>query len=272
MIRLAIFGRPVSHSLSPRVHGLFAAQCGLAVDYRPIDTGPGELAGALAAFAAEGGTGCNVTLPLKREAMSLAAHCSDRVTRAGAANTLWMEERGWSAENTDGIGLVDDLRRLGLDPGGRRVALLGAGGAAAGVTAPLLAAGPAVLHILNRSADKAEALAASHADLGPVSGHALESLGDRDVTGPGYDLVLNATSLGQAGDIPPLTAAMFRDEGFLYDLNYGQAATPLSRWANETGIPYSAGIGMLVGQAAAAFRLWTGETPDVEGVIEELVA
>lgn len=267
VIRLAVFGRPVRHSLSPRIHRAFADQAGIEARYDAIDTGPGELAGALEAFAAEGGTGCNVTLPLKGEAMNLAARCSERVARAGAANTLTLEGGGWAAENTDGIGLVADLRRLGLDPEGRRLALLGAGGAAAGVLGELLRAGPRAVCIFNRTADRARELARRHANLGPVTGQGFDA-----PEGEGFDLVLNATSLGHDGGRPPLDASLFTTNGSLYDLNYGAAAAPLEAWARIAGMPFHDGLGMLVGQAAESFRCWTGFSAAVQPVLNELAS
>ncbi len=265
MIRLAVFGQPVGHSLSPRIHALFGEQAGLDIDYRAIETAPGMLETSLQTFAEAGGLGCNVTLPLKGEAMALARECSDRVYLARAANTLLLEDNGWRAENTDGTGLVSDLRRLGLDPADRDIALLGAGGAAAGVTAALLEARPRKLTIFNRDADKARTLADRHARLGPVSGHPLEDLADAHV-----DLVLNATSLGHRGGRPPVHAGLFRPGATLYDLNYGPAARPLGDWCDTAGIAFHAGLGMLVGQAAESFHLWTGHHPDVAPVIRTL--
>lgn len=266
MIRLAVFGQPVKQSLSPRIHRLFAEQAGLVVDYRAIECPPGGLGEALETLAERGGRGCNVTLPLKQEAMTLAELRSERVELAGAANTLTRTETGWSAENTDGTGLVADLLRLGLDPAGRRVALIGAGGAAAGVTAALLAAKPATLAIFNRTAERARDLANRHRHLGPVTGHGLDALASER-----FDLVLNATSQGHAGGLPPVHPDLFETDAHLYDLNYGPAAHPLQAWAQDHDIPYSPGIGMLVGQAAESFRIWTGVEPELEVVIEALV-
>ena len=265
MIVLAVFGQPVRHSLSPRIHARFAEEAGLDVAYTAIETGPGELSGALEAFRAQGGVGCNVTLPLKHEAMALAATCSERVERAGAANTLILDGDRWAAESTDGTGLVSDLRRLGLNPAGRRVALIGAGGAGASVTAAVLEANPAQLRIYNRSADKAVTLANRHADLGPVEADGFDALGRES-----FDLVLNATSLGHEGGQPPLSPGLFSDSGVLYDLNYGNAAAPLAAWAAEHNLRFHDGLGMLVGQAAESFRLWTGFEPAAEPVIESL--
>lgn len=265
MITLAVFGQPVLHSLSPRIHLAFGRQAGLSVAYRAIEVAPGGLAGALEALAARGGIGCNVTLPLKHEAMSLARTWSEHVELAQAANTLLRDGDGWHGETTDGTGLVTDLRRCGLDPAGKRVALLGAGGAAASVCAALLDADPTELRIYNRTADRALALAERHRALGPVTADRMDRLGEEP-----FDLVLNATALGHRGERPPVSAALFLPGSTLYDLNYGAAAEPLERWALENDISYRSGLGMLVGQAAESFRLWTGFEPDIEPVLMEL--
>lgn len=267
MITLAVFGQPVLHSLSPRIHARFAEQAGLEVVYTAIEAGAGTLADALQTFRSDGGVGCNITAPLKGEAAALAATQSERVRRAGAANTLILDGERWTAENTDGAGLVADLRRLGLDPAGRRLLLIGAGGAAAGVTAALLAAKPAELLIVNRSVQRALDLAAAHADLGPVSGAGLDALRHRQ-----FDLVLNATSLGHDGGHPGLAPALFDGGATLYDLNYGAAAEALAHWASAEGVRYADGLGMLVGQAVESFALWTGFRPAAQPVLDALRA
>ncbi len=265
MITLAVFGQPVHHSLSPQIHLAFGRQAGLAVAYRAIEVAPGGLAEALDALAARGGVGCNITLPLKHEARFLAHARSDRVELAEAANTLLRDGEHWYAENTDGTGLVGDLRRSGLDPAGKKIALLGAGGAAAGVCAALLDARPSELRIYNRTVDRALALAERHQALGPVTADGMDRLGEEP-----FDLVLNATALGHSGEHPPLRRELFAPGSALYDLNYGRAAEPLGRWAREAGVAYRSGLGMLVGQAAESFRLWTGFEPDPAPVLEEL--
>jgi len=267
LIRLALFGAPVRHSLSPQIHAAFARQGNLKVSYRAIETPPGALADALQKFAASGGAGCNITLPLKREAMELAADCSDRVQRAEAANTLVRLDGGsWRAENTDGTGLVRDLRADGrFSLPGARIALLGAGGAAAGILAAVLEAGPAEVRIFNRTPGRAARLAARHADLGAVAGTGLDAVG-----GAGFDLVINATSAGHHGDLPPMPGGLFGPGGGCCDLNYGPAAEPLRQWCLDQDIPYRDGLGMLVEQAAESFALWTNFKPDTGAVLAQL--
>ena len=176
MIQLALFGQPVQHSLSPRIHRLFAEQAGLQIDYQAIDTGPGMLGGALKRFAQSGGTACNITVPLKREARALAASCSEQVMLAGAANTLTLADGQWQADSTDGPGLLMDLARQGVTVADQRVALLGAGGAAASVLASLLAAGPASVDLFNRTGPRALKMAQRHQHLVLTTGRDMASL------------------------------------------------------------------------------------------------
>lgn len=268
LIRLAVFGRPVAHSLSPRIHQAFAAACGLAVDYRAIEASADDFAARVRELATGGGRGCNVTLPFKHEAWTLAARSSDDAARARAANTLVFETAEyWYADNTDGPGLVDDLERL--RPGllaGARVCLLGAGGAAAGVLAALLRGGTERIVVANRTVPRAAELARRHADLGQLEACAPERAGDR---GP-YGLIVNATSSGHQGGTAPLDARWLRADGLCYDLNYGPAAEPLRRHCVHGGIAFSDGLGMLVAQAARSFELWTGQRPAVGPVLQAL--
>jgi shikimate dehydrogenase len=264
LIRLALFGSPVSQSLSPRIHGLFARQAELTIEYQAVETRPGELRDKLAEFAAHGGLGCNITLPLKGEAMALAEHRSETVQRAGAANTLTRSETGeWLAESTDGAGLIGDLTARGMSTAGRDIALLGAGGAAAGILGALLRSGPSKLVIFNRTPGKAEALATTHTDLGPVSARPLHELAD---AGP-FELLINSTSHGHLGEAPALNAGLFAGGAACYDLNYGPASLPLRERCAALGVRYADGLGMLVGQAAESFQIWTGFTPDREAVL-----
>lgn len=268
VIRLAVFGRPVAHSLSPTIHRLFGEQCGITVDYRAIEAQPDTFASQVRDFAAAGARGCNVTVPFKGQAWALAHRCSNRAALAQAANTLdFRDGDGWFADNTDGQGLVDDLRGLpGADPAGRRVCLLGAGGAAAGILGALLEAGPARITIVNRTRRRAEELAARHAALG-----ALECCEPSEAAAAApFDLCINATSLGHAGEAPALPAAWLNPGALCYDLNYGPAADPLRRRCAASGIRYADGLGMLVGQAALSFELWTGRRPDRAAVLRRL--
>ncbi len=267
MIRLAVFGKPVAQSLSPRIHGLFAQQFGLEVDYRAIEAESGKLGLQVRELVNEGGRGCNITAPLKNEAWRLATRCSDAANRAEAVNTLVFAGTEWFGDNTDGGGLVHDLHRIAPGAlGSRRVCLLGAGGAAAGVLAALLAQGPGTVVIANRTLERARELQGRHSDLGDVAVCTPDELAGQ----PPFDLVINATSLGHSGQAPDIERGWLSAGGRCYDMNYGPAAEPLAARCSEQAIPYSDGLGMLVGQAALSFRLWTGRMPETAAVLEAL--
>lgn len=267
LIRLAVFGQPVSQSLSPRIHRLFARQCGLEIEYRAIEASPDTFRQQLEQLASAGGLGCNVTVPLKNEAWRIADRASAGADRAEAANTLRFSDQEWYADNTDGGGLVWDLRTsAGLELTGKRIGLLGAGGAAAGVLGALLSNGPQVVFIANRTVEKARALAQRHLDLGPVEVCGFDIVGE---AGP-FDLLVNATSLGHAGHAPDVVPAWLTDEGLCYDMNYGNAAQALRERCQSQDIRYRDGLGMLVGQAALSFELWTGKIPDATSTLNHL--
>lgn len=270
LIRLALFGSPVGLSLSPRIHRAFAAQAGLPVEYQAIDCSVGQLEKRLADFAATGGHGCNITLPLKQKACELAGRLSQRAQRAGAVNTLQLEDDGsWYGDNTDGAGLVRDLLdNRGLVLTDHDVVVLGAGGAAAGILYELLLQRPRRLVIANRSPDRAQALADRFRDAGRVTAVADNALAE---LAP-FELVINATSAGHAGGLPAVSGRLFARGGACYDLNYGAAHAVLGRWCAERHIPCHDGLGMLVEQAAESFRIWTGFTPGTTPVIAELAA
>jgi shikimate dehydrogenase len=268
LIRLAIFGRPVEHSLSPVIHQKFAEQSGLEVDYRRIDSGPEEFPEALENFRLSGGIGCNITMPLKQEAWRLAAQASPEVGLAQAANTLVYDPAtGWFAHNTDGAGLFTDLvENHGIEIRKRRILILGAGGATAGILAPLLAAGPAEIMLVNRNLERARLLGGRFGAAGKVTVSGWDDLSRQGV----FDLLINATSLGHGGQAPPLAAASFAPGGLCYDLNYFKASLPLKRHCEEIGRPYINGLGMLVEQAAKSFAIWTGIQPQTAAVTETL--
>lgn len=266
--KLAVFGDPVAHSLSPRIHGLFAAQLGLAIDYVRIQASSGALPEKIGAFAAGGGIGANLTVPLKQTGLRLCSWLEPAARQARAVNTLKRVDQYWHGYNTDGAGLLLDLERLGIRVAQARILIIGAGGATAGILGPLLAAEPAHVHILNRNEARAQGLAERFEHLGPVSAGSLAQPGPL----PAADLLIQATSLGHQGQLPPLSAHWLAPQARVYDLNYGPAFQPLALWCQQNGLNAHHGLGMLIGQAAQAFEIWTGQRPDISRVIEELTA
>ena len=268
--RYAVFGHPIRHSQSPRIHTLFANQTGATLTYTAEDVTPERFEEAVRSFFESGGRGLNCTVPLKELAFRLADTLSERARRAGAVNTLAPQADGRIlGENTDGIGLVRDLtHNLGIDLTGQRLLILGAGGATRGILEPLLRLQPMRIVIANRTAEKARRLAAEFGDLGPVAGCGLDELG-----GKPCDILLNATAASLSGELPLLPDGLLAVAGCCYDLAYGQKPTPFVRWGQAAGARLSVdGIGMLVEQAAEAFHLWRGIRPDTAPVIAALNA
>ena len=260
----AVFGHPVAHSLSPRIHAAFGKQAGIDIDYVAIDEQAGDFAAALAAFAARGGAGANVTLPLKEAAFALCADTSERARRAGAVNTLVRNGDDWHGDNTDGAGLVRDLTgRHGLDLRARRTLLIGAGGAARGVAPSLLDAGIGDLFVVNRTPQRADALVDVLAQPGRVHPRYLDDL----VALGEFDLIINATSAARTGQIPTLPRALVGRRTAAVDLSYGEAAIPFLAWARASGCHDMVdGLGMLVEQAALSFARWTGKEPETDAI------
>jgi len=266
--RYAVFGHPVAHSLSPQIHGEFAGQYGMAIEYITIDATLEEFPDALARFACDGGVGANITLPLKESAWALATTVSERAQRAGAVNTLFRRDDQWHGDNTDGAGLVRDLtERHGLDLRGRRTLLLGAGGAARGVAPALLDAGIRDLYLLNRTPERADALADALGDPNRVHPRYLEHLSEIG----DFTLIINATSATRGGQLPPLPRALLAPRCVVVDLSYGEAAVPFIGWAHahEAQIAVD-GLGMLVEQAAESFHLWHGLRPQTDAIYARL--
>jgi shikimate dehydrogenase len=268
MDRYAVIGNPIAHSLSPRIHARFAAQLADPVDYAAMLAPLDGFASVARAFLDGGGRGANVTLPFKVEAFELAHASSERARLAGAANFLARRDGRIEADNTDGAGLVADLaRNLGVDLHGARILLVGAGGAARGVVAPLLAERPAALVIANRNAARANELAARFAACGPVRACALDAIPD-----DGFDLVVNATSASTKGEPLAVPEAAWRRAPLAYDMAYGPAAGPFLAAARSRGARASDGLGMLVEQAAESWFLWRGRRPATGEVLAALRA
>lgn len=268
--RYAVVGNPIDHSLSPRIHALFAAQTGQAMTYEARLGTPGQFAEEVNAWFAEGLQGLNVTVPFKQEAFALARHPSERARHAGAVNTLWRaEDHSLAGDNTDGIGFCRDLERLGLTVHGRSILILGAGGATRGLLQPLLERGATRLVIANRTAARAQELVDHFHAVAPDT--ELTACGlDQLPAGP-FDLVVNATAAGLAAGELDLPFGLVAPESLAYDLVYGPAARRFLDWAYAAGCRHiSDGLGMLVEQAAEAFAIWRGLHPETAPVLRQL--
>ncbi len=263
----AVFGQPIAHSLSPRIHAMFGGQLGIALDYRAIEAGRDTFVAMLEAFAHEGGRGANVTLPLKQDALAVVTTLSARARRCGSVNTLIRDHDGWHGDSTDGVGLLRDLReRHGFDPASRRILLLGAGGAARAAAFALADAGAAELRIVNRTRARAQALALA------IDG-AASALHVTLPVNAAFDLVVNATSAGHASAAVELPPGALSPTTLCYDLSYGSAAQTFLAQARAAGVQHVGdGLGMLVEQAAEAFALWHGGRPDTAPVYAALRA
>ncbi|MCW8195546.1 shikimate dehydrogenase [Proteobacteria bacterium 005FR1] len=264
----AVFGSPITHSRSPDIHRMFAEQTGQDLIYTRQEVKPEEFQQACREFFELGGSGLNITLPLKELAFRFADRLTDRAQSAGAVNTLKLEEDGSIlGDNTDGCGLVRDLldnQRWALKD--RRILILGAGGAVRGVLGPLLAEQPEGIWIANRTAEKAQLLAKAFSQRGAVTGSGFDALPEQ-----GFHLIINGTSMSLQGEAPPITAAQLISETACYDMAYGREPTAFLRWAEAQGVKARAdGLGMLVEQAAESFRLWRGVSPETAPVIEAL--
>jgi shikimate dehydrogenase len=263
----AVIGNPIGHTKSPLIHGMFAQVTGQDMIYTAIEGPLGGFHGAVEVFRAAGGRGMNVTAPFKLDAFDYADERSPRATLAGAANALRFEGRKALAENFDGVGLVRDvLVNLDCPMRGKRLLLLGAGGAARGALLPFLEQQPASLVLANRTLAKATGLAALVARQGPV-----KALGYQELVGQSFDLVFNATSASLKGELPAVPASVFAPGCLAYELVYGKGLTPFLRLAHNAGVSrFADGVGMLVEQAAEAFAWWRGVRPATRAVIDRI--
>ena len=266
----AVFGNPIAHSKSPLIHAAFARQTGQDLDYRAILAPVDGFVSTLREFIVAGGRGANVTVPFKEEAFRLVTRLSPRAALAGAVNTLVISGDDILGEDTDGVGLLRDITvNLACPIAGRRILLLGAGGAARGAIGPLLEARPQALVVANRTEAKAQELAKVFGHLGPISGSGFAPLAGRS-----FDLVIDATSAslgGADGGMPPLPEGIFAAGSLAYSMMYGKGETAFQHFARTQGAARIAeGLGMLVEQAAEAFHLWRGVRPDVAPVMDML--
>src|SRR5690554_5470419 len=263
----AVFGNPIAQSKSPIIHRQFCEQTGENMAYTKHKVPEGEFAKAADVFFAEGGKGLNVTLPFKQDAFQYAAELTARARRAGAVNLLVAHEDGRIVgDNTDGIGMVNDMLNMGWELPGKQVLILGAGGAVRGVLEPLLGQQVASITIANRTVDKARQLTQDFHDLGVLDAVAFEALAGRK-----FDLVINGTSASLQGVLPPLPDHILAAGAACYDMMYAAEPTVFMRWAQEQGAAHIAdGLGMLVGQAAESFYAWRHIRPEVVPVITQL--
>jgi shikimate dehydrogenase len=263
-----VVGHPVAHSWSPFIHGMFARATSQNLVYRMFDVSPEVFRRDILKLFAGGIRGLNVTLPHKQAAAELVNELTPRAARAQAVNTIaFFEDTTLLGDNTDGAGLTSDLERnLQFEVAGKRLLILGAGGAVRGVLGPLLEREPGEVTIANRSTHKARALAAEFADMSPVG-----ACGFSELRGPAYDLIINATSAGLQGEMPLLPAGIVGSDTLCYDMSYGRGDTPFTRWAKTLHAARAAkGWGMLVEQAAESFLLWRGIRPHTQPVLEAL--
>ncbi|SMF15028.1 shikimate dehydrogenase [Alteromonadaceae bacterium Bs31] len=266
--RYCVFGNPIEHSKSPQIHKAFAEQTGQHIDYTRELVELDAFAAAAETFFAEGGAGANVTVPFKTDAYEFASLLTDRAKVAGAVNTLARVDDGQIVgDNTDGVGMVHDItQRLAWQLEGKRILILGAGGAVRGVLMPLLQEKPALVAIANRTKAKAEELAGLFSEYGTLKGYSFNNLPNEP-----FDLIINGTSAGFTGDVPPVHFGCFTADTAVYDMMYSDQPTGFLRFAEDMGVSKTSdGLGMLVGQAAESFRLWRGVEPEILPVIAML--
>lgn len=262
-----VFGYPVEHSWSPFIHGMFARQTGQDIVYHLHESTPEQFREDLPDFFRDGGKGANITLPHKQVAAELMDELTPRARRAAAVNTILATDHGLLGENTDGAGLVTDLKsNLGLVLRGSRILMLGAGGAARGTLGPLLELKPRTLLVANRTRDRALQLAQHFQDQGPVSACLFDEIGRES-----FDLIINATSASLLGEVPNIPETAVSSGSVCYDMSYGVRETSFTAWGKRMGAGACAqGWGMLVEQAAEAFFLWRGVKPDSGPVLDAL--
>lgn len=271
--RYAVVGHPIAHSKSPQIHTLFAQQTGQRLSYEKLLAPRDGFAETVQQFRAAGGKGLNVTVPFKLEAAALATRLTERAALAGAVNTLAFNDAEILGDNTDGAGLIRDLlHHWESAVTGKRVLLLGAGGAARGVVQPLLEQRPALLVIANRTVEKAHALQALFAAaLAPALACSLHAGSFAELAGQTFDLVINATASSLQDAAPPLPPGVYAAEALAYDMMYAAQPTAFMRAAQQQGVQrVSDGLGMLVEQAAESFYLWRGVRPETQAVLEIL--
>lgn len=267
----AVIGNPIAHSKSPWIHTEFAKICDDAVDYKVLEAEPNPEAfiAAVQQFIKAGANGANVTMPFKEVAWSMADHLTYRAKLAGAVNTLTFTDNGMIfGDNTDGVGLVNDLTvNMKLKLKRNRILILGAGGAVKGVLQPLLEKEPALIHVVNRTVERAEELAEVFSDFGSISAGSYDELPKQGA----FDVIINATPANFSGELPPVSPEIFAIESLAYDMSYAAEPTLFEKWCTDNGASkVSNGLGMLVEQAAESFFIWRDRRPVTKKVLADL--
>lgn len=256
--RFAVMGNPITHSLSPIIHQYFAHQMNIELTYEKIKGDEQQFEQQVSDFFIQDGKGLNVTLPFKQRAFAMAQKSTSRCQLAGAANTLWLQEKQLNADNTDGIGLIRDLTRY-IELQGKNILILGAGGAARGIIHPLLASNPNIVTVANRTVEKLIELKSDFPQL---------RCSDLDNLSGDFDLIINATSASLEGKTISVPVHVISQKPLCYDLAYKQKEpTPFVDYAKNWGCDAVDGMGMLVEQAAEAFFIWNGVMPETESVL-----
>ncbi len=267
--RYAVIGNPVGHSKSPAIHAAFAGQTGQAMTYEALLAPLDGFSDVVSSFFESGGKGLNITVPFKLEAWQMAERRTERAELAGAVNTLWRSDDGclWG-DTTDGIGMVTDIAsNHGITITGKRILVLGAGGAVRGVLQSLLEQNPDSVVIANRTLSKAETLADLFRSAGAISAAGFETLDGV------FDLVINGTSASLQGGVPPIPESVISRDSHVYDMMYGAEKTAFMQWAESRGVALAVdGLGMLVEQAAESFAIWRGVRPETGPVIGKVRA
>ena len=267
-----VMGHPVAHSQSPWIHARFAELTGQDLHYSKREIPLEHFARSVQTFIDEGGRGCNITVPFKFEAAALATHTSERGLLAQACNTLTFKDGEILADNTDGLGLVHDIEHnAGVSLKGKRLLLMGAGGACAGVLGPLISAQPAHISVANRTQHRAELLVERHQPLASLQNIELQAHDLKGLEGD-FDVIINGTASSLGGQGVPVEARVLKPGALACDMMYGAPAKPFMAWARDHGAVPRDGLGMLVSQAAEAFFIWRGVRPPAAQVLAELRA
>jgi len=265
MNKYAVIGNPIQHSLSPTIHAQFAKQIGLSMSYEKILAPLDGFSITAKNFVSSGALGFNITVPFKVQAYDLVDEFTLNAKTAGAVNTIKVENDTLYGENTDGIGLVNDLcNNLQQSIRGKDILILGAGGATQGILLSLLECHPERILVANRTKSRSLKLASNYSEYGKVCGFGLDQIKAKPV-----DIIINATSASLEDKILEIPAAVATG-ALCYDLMYGRQ-TPFMQWAKEnSALEVADGLGMLVEQAASAFSFWHGITPETKEVIKSL--